>query len=206
MDRVRNLVNRLRREHSPGADLFELVRLLVEEKHDGEVYTWGGDLVRSFERLLPALRQDGYDVSNRRLMATTAEPTPLVEQQSLLEGELERRQLTVALTHYRQAIRSHAAGHLEASNGQLRSFLESLFIDLAEEAVAQRPRDPKGAIDRLRNAAKLDGDEAALFKGLIGISNQRGAHSGLTDEDEALFRLHFSTAAARWLIAAVQNR
>jgi hypothetical protein len=46
MDRVRNLVNRLRSEHAPGADLVELVRLLVEEKHGGEVYTWGGDLVR----------------------------------------------------------------------------------------------------------------------------------------------------------------
>ena len=61
--------------------------------------------------------------------------------------------------------------------------------------------DPKGTVDRLVNAATLDGDEAQLLRGLLGLSNRRGAHHGLTDEQEALFRLHFSTAAARYLLA-----
>jgi hypothetical protein len=120
---------------------------------------------------------------------------------SVLESQLASRGLTVALTHYRQAVDCFVDSRLEASNGQLRSFLESLVTQLYSQRAGNSIRDPRGAIDGLRNRHELDGDEAKLLAGLIGLSNERGAHPGLTDRDEALFRLHMTTASARYLLA-----
>ena len=95
-------------------------------------------------------------------------------------------------------------GRHEASNGQLRSFLEALLLGLSEGVPGRRPGSSMGAIDRLRNAGAIDGDQAELLKGIVGVSNDRGAHSGLTETEEALFRLHIASSVARYLLARVQ--
>jgi hypothetical protein len=91
-------------------------------------------------------------------------------------------------------------GRLEASNGQLRSALEGFLLELCHRVTGQYAADPKGAVERLRQRGALDGDEARLLTGLVGISNARGAHQGITDREEALFRLHLTSAAARYLL------
>ncbi len=49
-----------------------------------------------------------------------------------------------------------------------------VLLDLCEMVTGQRPSSPRGAVDRLRNAEALDGSEAELLKGLVGVSNERG--------------------------------
>lgn len=120
---------------------------------------------------------------------------------SQLERHLDSRALHVARAHYRQAVDSFVDGRLEASNGQLRSFLEDFLMTLCERAIGTRPTDARSAADRLRNHGDLDGDEAKLIAGLAGVSNERGGHAGLTDRDEGIFRLHATTAVASYLLA-----
>lgn len=179
-----------------------LVRDLIEDHYQGRVVDRGSASMHLL-RLVEALQLDGFELIDERIVATTPAPAALAPEISLLEEELDARGFTAAAVHYRQAVDSFVDRREEASNGQLRSALEGVLLELCHEATGRRPSDPRGAADRLRNAEFLDGDEAALFKGLVGVSNDNGAHAGLTSNDEALFRLHFTTAAIRYLLARI---
>ncbi len=89
------------------------------------------------------LRVDGYELrqavsgpgwkvtATYQLLPAGAAPAPIEPDLTALEAELEANGYSVALRHYTQAVRSYVAGELEAANGQLRSFLEDLFVELA---------------------------------------------------------------------------
>jgi hypothetical protein len=199
--RVRPVVDELRaRREEP--DVLTLVRELIENRYGGHVFDYRGNVVARLERLVRGLELDGYAISEvGDLVATTPHPVTLGPEISLLERELDERGLGVARSHYRQAVDSFVDGRLEASNGQLRSFIEDLMLSLCEQTTGARAADPRGAAERLRVHGDIDADEARLLSGLAGMSNDRGAHAGLTDRDEALFRLHMTTATARYLLA-----
>ena len=182
----------------------ELARELVEARFADSCSGFVTASNRPPARLIEELRIDGYEIVEQRLVATTPPPAALASETSLLEETLQARGYDIAASHYRQAVDSYVDGRREASNGQLRSFLEDLLPGLCEEVTDRRPSTSRGAIDRLRNAAAIDGDEAELLKGVVGVSNDRGAHAGLTDAEEAIFRLHIATSVARYLLARVQ--
>jgi hypothetical protein len=204
MDRVRPVVDTLRaREEEP--NIVSLVRELTEEHLSGHVFDYDRNVLPRFERLIRGLELDGYTISDEgKVVATTPDPAALGPQILQLERELDSRGLGVARAHYRQAVDSFVDGRLEASNGQLRSFIEDFMLTLCDQFVGVRPSTVRSAADRLRNHGDLDGDEAALVSSLAAVSNERGAHAGLTDRDEALFRLHMTTATARYLLARLQ--
>lgn len=203
LQRVTNLVRYLRSKprKNSGPDMLDLLKDLLEDRLGDHVFTVGGEAHPRFQRLITSLRADGFEFKDGMVVKSTPDPASMATEMSALEQDLNDRGFDIARKHYRQAIDSHRSENLEASNGQLRSFLENLLIELANEETGKLSKDPRGAIDRLLNFDVIDGDEAQLLKGLVGISNQRGAHHGLTDDEEALFRLHFSTAAARYLLA-----
>lgn len=160
-----------------------------------------GNVLSRLERLVHGLELDGYAIVDGVVVATTPDPAALGPQISQLEIELDSKKLDVAGAHYRQAIDSFTDGRLEASNGQLRSFLEDFMLTACEQILGARPNNVRSAADRLRNHGHLDADEASLISSLASVSNPRGAHAGLTDQDEALFRLHMTTALVRYLLA-----
>lgn len=193
--RLRRAVALLREEDR----VIDLVREVIEGEYYGRVEN-RGYATQQLGRLIESLRTDGFDLIDERIVATTPIPAALAPQISQLARDLEERGFNVTLRHYDQAVHSFVDGNLEASNGQLRSALEALLAGLCEELTGMRPGHPQGAIDRLFNTGHLDGDEAQLLKDLIGISNTHGAHSGLSNDEEAIFRLHFTTAAIRYLL------
>ena len=86
------------------------------------------------------------------------------------------------------------------------SLYPALLLEVCARTTGRQARGSAGAVDILRDGEILDGSEAQLLKGLVGVSNDRGAHQGLTDGEETLFRLHFTTAAFRYLLARSANR
>lgn len=200
-ERVAPVVAELRgRDREP--DEITLVRELIEEHFSGHVFDYHGNVVPLLERLVRGLQVDGYTISDDgRVVATTPGPAALGPEISMLEHELNARGLNVASTHYRQAVDSFVDGRLEASNGQLRSFIEDFMLTFGERILGTRPSNVRSAADRLANHGDIDRDEASLISSLAAISNDHGAHAGLTDRDEAVFRLHMTTAATRYLLA-----
>ena len=187
-----------------GVRVLDLIRSVVEDRFGGDVLDRNGNPNPNLRPLIAALRVDGYELLDGRLVAAGAGSIPMTAEVSLLESRLRERQLAVAARHYRQAVDSFTDGRLEASNGQLRSCLENVLIELGARH-GRRPSDPKGAAELLRTAGLLDGDETKLLQGLIGVSNERGAHHGTTTEEEATFRLHTTTAVLRYLLARVHD-
>ena len=187
-----------------GVGVLDLIRSVVEDRFGGDVLDRNGNPNPNLRPLIAALRVDGYELLDGRLVAAGAGSIPMTAEVSLLESRLRERQLAVAARHYRQAVDSFTDGRLEASNGQLRSCLENVLIELGARH-GRRPSDPKGAAELLRTAGLLDGDETKLLQGLIGVSNERGAHHGTTTEEEATFRLHTTTAVLRYLLARVRD-
>ena len=175
LDRCHNVVAALtRRDPEGGTAVLALLRELLEVKWESAVISATGKPTPRARPLLEALRTDGFEFVNGRLVSSTPAPVAVAPELSLLEHELLRRELLVAQTHYRQAVDSFTEGRLEASNGQLRSFLEDLTTSLAERVTGRAGSDPRGAVQRLRNGGYLDPDEARVLEGLIGVSNRNG--------------------------------
>jgi hypothetical protein len=187
-----------------GSLVLDLARAVLEDRFGGRVVDRDGSPNQYLRPLLDALRVDGYEMADGRLISSGVGSLPMTEQISLLETRLRARGMAVAVQHYVQAVDSFTDGRLEASNGQLRSCLEDVLLDLATRH-GKATTDPKGAAEMLRGAGRIDGDEARLLQGLVGVSNERGAHRGTTTEEEATFRLHTTTAVLRYLLARVPD-
>lgn len=119
------------------------------------------------------------------------------------------------LGHLDQAIEAHTRGDWAACNGQLRTFIESLFDDIASNLrpadIAKRPSSENRrallaeigflAIDR--NEWTQDGKN--YINGLFKMLHTEGSHPGLSDEDHSTFRLHVVLVTARTFLRRLAN-
>ena len=114
---------------------------------------------------------------------------------------------TTPLGHLDQAIEAHTRGDWAACNSQLRTFLESLFDDIARNArpqeAGQRPNSENrrallaeiGFLATDRNEWTQDGKN--YVNGLFKMLHTEGSHPGLSDEDHSTFRLHVVLVTAQ---------
>lgn len=117
-----------------------------------------------------------------------------------LEDDLEKRGWTIPAGHYRQALESFGRTNWAAANAQLRSLLESL---LPAAAGLPATKDPQGVLDQLRSSGVLVEGEHSMTKGLWSMCRPRGSRPGLSDQDEAEFRLLTVTAYCRFLLSRI---
>ena len=150
------------------------------------------------KRLLQLLRLDGFEWREQKLIPTTPQPAALAEELSQLELDLERLELRVAATHYRQAYESFAIRRWEAANGQIRSFMEDFIIELGKSITSKARSDASASLQDLRDKGFFDDPEWQMLKGFWQGIQDRGPHRGLSHEQEALFRLHVATSIARY--------
>lgn len=111
------------------------------------------------------------------------------------------------LGHLDQAIQAHTRGDWAAANGQLRTFFESLFDDIArnlrpaEAAALPNSENRRSLLFQIgflagdRNEWANDGK--SYLNGLFKMLHTEGAHPGLSDEDHSTFRLHVVLVTAR---------
>jgi hypothetical protein len=128
---------------------------------------------------------------------------PLSEEITALEADFVRLGLTVALNHYRQAVKNFVEQDFEAANGQLRTMLESVVIHFAVAKGFQQTQQGDGgrAIAFLRNNNHLsERDGGDFIRGLWWITHTNGPHPGTTTAGEVHFRMLTLTGAARYLI------
>lgn len=163
--------------------------------------------------LLRGLARDGYVVGweerGRHAMLRAALPNEI----QLPETDDEVRHLLNALGfatplgHLGQAIDAHTRGDWAAANGQLRTFLESLFDDIAR-AVRPAESDQLATAENRRALLTQVGflaadrrewtpDGKGYVNGLFKMLHTEGSHPGLSDEDHCTFRLHVVLVTAR---------
>lgn len=192
---VREAVALTMRSDSPGPEQERLVRALAL---DGFVIEWSDD-----SRTPPLLRAAlPGDVD---LPATDDEVHQLLKHFGFV----------TALGHLDQAIEAHTRGDWAAANSQTRTFIESLFeqiaqhIDPAEAAAAGSSENrrawlaERGFLSKQRNEWTNDGKN--YINGLFKMLHTEGSHPGLSDEDRSTFRLHVALVTARTFLRRLRN-
>jgi hypothetical protein len=106
----------------------------------------------------------------------------------------------VALAHYRQAVDNFTDGNNEACNGQLRSFFEDLIKGAAQRKGHQQTAGVQVCLDYLRSVGTLDSEEWAIMRAHWNGCQDNGPHAGLSDVDEARFRMYTLTSVGRYLL------
>lgn len=200
-DRLQRVFRAMREDSSDEAEAaaLEIARRLLSAgaKHAGtsrQMVWW--------DEARDTLAADGweYDADADRLVSTVP-GVAVAEETSHLEEELTRRGWSDAAGHYRQALEAFSRAEWAGSNAQLRSVLEALLPAAAEAVTAKRPKEARAAIDVLRDKWSLAEGEYNLMRGLWDLAQHRGSHPGLSDEEEARFRLMFVTSECRFLLA-----
>jgi hypothetical protein len=158
------------------------------------------------------LARDGYVISweNDRSPKLRAAPPaelelPVVDDE--VHQLLKYFQFQEPLGHLAQAIEAHTRGDWAATNGQLRTFLESLFNEIARHIKGPNETANLTSENRLvllanigflatdRNEWSQDGKN--YISGLFKMLHTEGSHPGLSDEDHSTFRLHVVLVTAR---------
>lgn len=123
---------------------------------------------------------------------------------------------TVSKGHLDQAIEAHTRGDWAAANSQTRTFMESLFEEIAHnvnQAEASRLATSEnrrtmlahmGFLSEVRNEWTQDGK--SYINGLFKMLHTEGSHPGLSDEDRSTFRLHLVLLTARTFLRRLKNK
>lgn len=121
---------------------------------------WRGEAEEKFER---ALARDGYFLTWNQSGKAALRPALPVELGAETDDEvhhfLEKCSFMTSRRHLDQALDAHARGNWEAANGQLRSFMEGLFNEIATTLY---PEEAAGKTSANRRA--LLGDKGFLSK------------------------------------------
>ena len=122
---------------------------------------------------------------------------------------LRRFQFSVPMSHLEQAIEAHTRGDWAAANAQLRTFLESLFDNIAMFIDKDRAKALATSENRRAMLAEPDigflapdrgewtADGKNYINGLFKMLHTHGSHPGLSDEDHCTIRLHVVLVTAR---------
>jgi hypothetical protein len=159
---------------------------------------------RTADELRASLSVDGFEYSDGRLIPSTPSPAALGPEISAMESDLQGLGWTVAGGHYRQATDNFVLQNSAACNSQVRSFLEDLFIAICRQLCSREFPDAGAALQHLRDRGLLDIKEYNMFRSFWD-EVQSGAHHGLSDDQEALFRLQVATAIGRYMVRKAQG-
>ena len=192
---VREAVALTVRSDSPGPEQERLVRALAL---DGFIIEWSEDY--GAPPLLRAALPDDVD-----LPSTDDEVHQL----------LKHFGFSTALGHLDQAVEAHTRGDWAAANSQTRTFIESLFEQIAHHidpvaAAAAGSAENRRAwlaekefLSKQRNEWTNDGKN--YVNGLFKMLHTEGSHPGLSDDDRSTFRLHIALVTARTYLRRLRN-
>lgn len=117
--------------------------------------------------------------------------------------------------HLDEAVEAHTRGDWAAANSQTRTFMESLFEQIAHHldptaaAAAGSSENrrallaERGFLSKQRNEWTNDGKN--YIGGLFKMLHTEGSHPGLSDEDRSTFRLHVALVTARTFLRRLRN-
>lgn len=167
------------------------------------------------------LARDGYVLAwdaygqNATIRAALPDEIQLPETDDEVHQLLKSVGFATPLGHLDQAIEAHTRGDWAACNGQLRTFLESLFDDTARNARPQEAAQCHSSENRRALLAEIGflatdrnewtHDGKNYINGLFKMLHTEGSHPGLSDEDHSTFRLHVVLVTARTFLRRLAN-
>jgi hypothetical protein len=173
-----------------------------------------------FPRLVHALKQDGYTVDGLKLKTLLPEVTPIAQEEDQMMHLLSTHSFTTAGGHFKEAIAAHTRGEWAACNGQLRPFVEDLLDQIANKlsegktlglpsSHARREWLAAGCVPPFLDPSLNEwevGGTAGFVQGFWKRLHPAGPHPGLSDEEDATFRLHIVIIVAGYYLRRFHER
>jgi hypothetical protein len=172
---------------------------------------------RAFPELVRALDRDGFTVKDWKLSRTVPEALDLSATDDEVHTLLDTFGFSVTKGHLDQAIHDHSQGHWAAANSQFRTFVESLFDEIAARlAPGQAPKSGHDSRTFLffglarpfffASLNEWDGQGRGFLEGFMRRLHPAGSHPGLSDEEDCTFRLHLVMIVARLMLLRLRTR
>tara|TARA_B100000929_G_scaffold222650_1_gene178969 strand:- start:63 stop:935 length:873 start_codon:yes stop_codon:yes gene_type:complete len=144
----------------------------------------------------------------RRMLPRDIPGLDFREAETELVVLLERNNLTVAHGHLKQAISAFQRGEWSSANGELRNFFESYLNEIAIILGYAGSGDSKAKRDFLGelsppfllsdyNEWHANNQKPQYVQGLMSRMHPHGGHPGLSEEEDATFRLQVTLITAR---------
>ncbi len=135
----------------------------------------------------------------------------LPESSSEVDLLLSASDFATAKRHLDSARENITQGDWEAANSQCRTFLEALTDSIADDLYGADAMVLQGGLSKSQLLANIgflsreklefgDGNGQAFLPGLAKLLHPDGAHPGISNQPDALFRLQTVVVTARWLM------
>lgn len=206
--RLRQVFRHLKDNPDASHDGHFLIDLFVEE-----ALRRGGTSEAAMAQrdvLLRSIERDGFIIAeNGILRRTLPEVIDLPAADDEVHVLLDRHHLATPKGHLDQAIRAHSEGNWAAASSQFRTFLESLFDEIALRVdPGNAPATKTGETRRQllanlptpflsRDLNEWSDDGKNFVNGTFKRLHPQGSHPGLSDEEDSTFRLHLVLLTSR---------
>lgn len=139
------------------------------------------------------------------------------EAESEVEQLLDRHGFTVAKGHLRLALSAFERGAWSSANGELRKLFESYLDEIADKLGYSGKDDSKLKRDFLGtvqppflledyNEWNANNQKPQFVQGLMNRLHPHGGHAGLSEEEDATFRLQIVLVTTRLLLRRFDQR
>ncbi len=153
----------------------------------------------------------------KRMLPESVPDLNFREAESEVEALLDQCGFTVARGHLNQAVSAFQRGEWSGANGELRNFFESYFNEIAIALGCADNVDSKAKRDFLGkltppfllsdyNEWHENNQKPQYVQGLMNRMHPHGGHPGLSEEEDATFRLHVSLVTARLFLRRYSKR
>jgi hypothetical protein len=172
-----------------------LDKLLDEAIAERSSAFWGYS-DKSTKELLRALKADGYEVEDGKLVPADSLERELAQEINVVYERLRSLEMGDVQNNLEQAHENFIGGNHEACNAMLRTALESTLQHVAarlagsvEKIPHARPYLAPGDVRKyLSSTAFLSQDEREFVDALYGFASPNGSHPGMSDEAESRLR------------------
>ena len=162
----------------------------------------------TYNSLQQALRADGLDLVEDRIVPFVSPSVDISREQGLLESRLRQHGFEVAANHLEQAVDNAARSNWEAANSQIRSFLEALCDAMASKICEDSGSAPTRGEARqyLAESGLLSPEESELLRSFFKMLHGQGGHAGTSSSDDCHRRRLMAVAMANYYLDRLDDR
>lgn len=152
----------------------------------------------------------------RRMLPDDLPGLDFREAESEVDNLLRKHRLTVAAGHLQMALSAFQRGEWSSANGELRKLYESYLDETANRLGYAGTGDSKARRDFLGSGVtppflleeynEWHPQKAQFVQGLMNRMHPHGGHAGLSEEEDATFRLQVTLITARLFLRRLDQR
>ncbi|MBL9116117.1 MAG: hypothetical protein JNJ83_14010 [Verrucomicrobiaceae bacterium] len=183
---------------------FDGFEIITEKVGTQSLFSWGQTATEPISALV-------------RMLPETIPGTDFRDAESEVVMLLDRNGFRTAKGHLVRAISAFQRGEWSGANGELRNFYESYLNEMAEGLGDTSAADSKAKRDYLGtlqppfllseyNEWNANNQKPQFVQGLLSRMHPHGGHPGLSEEEDATFRLQISLVTARLFLRRYDQR